>query len=143
LDAGARNVRSKLAFGAKVSDFVVERTDNTYLLVEIEAASTQIFRSDNQEPTAPFNHACQQIKDWQRYIRDNVHTVRSELDLPGIYEPHGTVVMGRSSMITGQETRSRWRDLKARDIGVLSYDEMVERVRALAVSLRHVIDQAS
>jgi hypothetical protein len=142
LDAVAREVRSKVSFGAKVSDFVVQRTDNTFLLIELEPAATQIFRSDNNEPTAPFNHACQQVRDWQRYIRDNVHTVRSELGLTDIYEPGGAVVIGRSSMIADSEARLRWRDLKARDLNVVTYDELIERVRALAVSLRHVIHQA-
>jgi hypothetical protein len=139
LDPGARDVRSKIPFGARVSDFVVERTDSTYLLIELEPPAVPIFRSDNHEPTAPFNHACQQVRDWRRYIRDNVHTVRSELGFPEIYEPEGAVVIGRSSMITDGEARLRWRDLKTRDIGVTTYDEMIERVRALAASLRHVI----
>ncbi|MCI0625868.1 MAG: DUF4263 domain-containing protein [Acidobacteria bacterium] len=81
LDPHAQRVWSKLQFGGKVSDFVVRRADGTYKLIEIERADTRIFRSSDSEPSQPFNHACQQIRDWKRYIRDNVHTVRSELGL--------------------------------------------------------------
>ncbi len=46
-------------------------------LIEIERADTPILTRAS-EPTAPFNHACLQVRDWQRYIRENVRTVRSE-----------------------------------------------------------------
>ena len=87
LDSEQVEVRSKVPFGSKVSDFVVRRSDGRYVLVEIERATERIFRRSDSEPTAGFNHACLQVSDWQRYIRDNVHTVRAEQNLEGIYEP--------------------------------------------------------
>src|SRR6185436_18431166 len=91
----AQNVWSKLPFGDKVSDFVVRRADGTYKLIEIEPADTRIFRSYDSEPSQPFNYGFQQITDWERYIRDNVHTVRAELGLADIDSPEGMVVIGR------------------------------------------------
>jgi hypothetical protein len=134
------NVKSKLDFGNRGSDFVVRRSDGTYVVIEIERANERIFQRKNSEPSAAFNHACQQVYDWQRYIRDNVHTVRNELGLDGIYEPSGMVIMGRSSAIDSDIARVRWRDLKGdHEPQVFTYDEIIERTRALADSLRHLL----
>lgn len=139
LDPHAILVRSKVPFGDKVSDFVIRRVDGTYTLIEIEAATTNIFQTRNQEPSAPFNHACQQVRDWQRYVRDNVHTVRTELDLPGIYEPNGMVVIGRSGDIPKGDAQIRWRDLKSKELELFTYDEWVDRVKALSRTLRKLL----
>jgi hypothetical protein len=137
LDLAADKAFSKVPFGAKVSDFVVRKSDRTYLLIEIEPAVMRIFQKMNQEPTKEFNHACQQVRDWQRYIRDNVHTVRSEQGFDEIYEPRGMVVMGRTRDIDGDDATIRWRDMKNRhELDLYTYDEIVERVRSLAASLQ-------
>jgi len=137
LDPHAVEVRSKVPFGDKESDFVAKRSDGTYVLVEIERATCRVFRKGNNEPTAEFNHACQQVKDWQRYIRDNVHTVREEQRMPGIYEPAGMVIVGRSSDIDSVEAVTRWKDMKARgEPQLLTYDELIDRARALLLALR-------
>jgi hypothetical protein len=44
-----------------------------------------------------------QVTDWQRFVRDNVHTVRNEMSLPNIYDPRGMMVMGRSRDVQGDE----------------------------------------
>ena len=137
LDPGAQQVGSKLPFGDRVSDFVVRRADQTYKLVEIEQAAKKVFRPSDSEPSAHFNHACQQVRDWKRYIRDNVHTVRTELGLRGIDVPHGMVVMGRSAHIVDETARTRWRDLKTSSgLELHTYDEICDSVSAVAQSLR-------
>jgi hypothetical protein len=75
LDQRAESVWSKLAFGKNESDFVIRHSDGTYTLIEIERPATPIIRGGNSEPSAQFHHACQQVRDWQRYVRDNVSTV--------------------------------------------------------------------
>lgn len=137
LDTSAIEVRSKVPFGSKVSDFVVRRSDETYLLVEIETATARIFRSDNAEPHSGFTHACTQVRDWQRYIHENLHTVREEQAFPGIYRPKGMIVMGRAEQIAGREACQRWRALKNEgDPLVFTYDELCARVETLAGMLR-------
>lgn len=127
---------SKLPFGDKESDFVIRHADRTYRLIEIEPATTAMFRR-NSEPTAYFNHACQQVRDWQRYIRDNVRTVREELGLEGIDLPRGVVIIGRDEQIIGKEIERKWYDMKSRaDPEVYTYDELIRRVRGLGRLLR-------
>jgi hypothetical protein len=142
LDPHVVEVKSKVPFGNKVSDFVLRKQDGTYTLVEIEPATTQLFQKTNHEPTQPFNHACNQIRDWQRYIRENVRTVRDELGLTDIYEPRGMVVIGRSKEIDGadKETKNRWKDIKNKgEFAVFTYDELYESVRALISHLRSLL----
>ena len=140
LDPHAQKVWSKLPFGGKESDFVVRRGDGTYKLIEIERADKRIFRPSDSEPSQPFNHACQQVRDWKRYIRDNVQTVRNELGLTNIDDPDGMVVMGRSADIVAGAAETRWRDLKATSwLDLQTYDELCSSARALAEALRHLL----
>lgn len=140
IDPQPAEVRSKVQFGDSYSDFVVRRPNNTYVLVEIERPKARLFQEHGQEPTAEFNHACQQVRDWQRYIRDNVQTVRTEQKLDGIDQPGGVVIMGRSADITGEAAQRRWRDMKTtHDMNVATYDDVCARVRALASLLRTML----
>ncbi len=137
-------VYSKVPFGSNVSDFVVKRSDGTYILVEIEKPNEEIFRKGNSEPTHTYNHACQQVKDWQRYIRDNVHTVRSEQNFPGIDSPKGIVIIGRNKDIQDEKAKIRWRDMKnSGDIMPFTYDEICERVKMKANMLKNIIQNKS
>jgi hypothetical protein len=137
IDPYAVKVWSKLRVGNDFSDFVFRRSDGSYILVEIERANKRIFRQDNSEPTYEFNHARQQVLDWQRYVRDNIHTMRNEFGLSEIYEPGGMVIMGRSQDINSDEARIRWRDMKGSDsLSLFTYDEIIGRTRGLVVSLR-------
>ena len=139
LDPSANKIWSKIKFGDKTSDFVIQRHDGTYLLVEIEKPSTQILKASDQEPTASFNHACNQVRDWQRYVRENIHTARNELGLTGIYEPDGLVVAGLSSQINSDSAQNRWQDLKNNhEFDILTFDELSSRVRIPAHRIRNV-----
>jgi len=147
LDPAAVCVRSKVPFGDSVSDFVIELSDKRYVLVEIEHANHQVF-SKKGEPRNSLTHAIQQVRDWQRYIRDNIHTVRTELQLLEIDLPHGMVIIGRatglfSAALGSAKTRARntWRDLKARDPAVFTYDELIGRVESLSDRLEMIEKQ--
>jgi Domain of unknown function (DUF4263) len=142
LDPDHKEVRSKVPLVKHKTDFVIRRSDDTYVLVEIERASLRIFKKSDSDPTAEFNHACTQVRDWKRFINDNVSTVRNEMNLPGIYDPHGMIVMGRSRDIQGEQALSRWRYMKnSYDVSIYTYDELCDRVRAVAISLRNILNR--
>lgn len=138
LDATARRILNKVPFGRHISDFVVERADRTYELVEIEGVQ-RIFTSSGSEPSAQFNHACTQVRDWMRYINENLRTVANEQKLKGIYQPNGRVIMGRSQDIDTEEAMLRWKHLKSESLAVDTYDDIVDRVRELARTLRSIL----
>lgn len=142
LDATARRVISKVPFGDRISDFVVERADGTYELIEIENTD-RIFNQSSAEPSAKFNHACNQVKDWIRYINDNVNTVQNEQNLGGIYQPNGRVIMGRDRDIDSVSAKNRWKHLKSEKMAVETYDDLIARVSNLARILRSVQGRTS
>ncbi len=140
LDSDYQDVHSKVQFGNYVSDFVVRRSDGSYKLIEIEPATERIFTASRSEPSARFNHACQQVRDWQDYVREHMHHVRQVQRLLDIYEPKGMVLMGSSTHIDSDVAKRRWRSLKTENpLELATYDEAIERVRNLAVKLRHLM----
>jgi len=136
LDSDPAKVWSKVPFGKSVSDFVVRCSDGRYKLIEIEPASSPIFQGKGHEPTARFNHACRQVRDWKQHVREHVHEVRDVQGLADIYEPGGVVIMGRAHDIAADKARKRWYDMKnAPELDLFTYDEVCERVRQLAYRL--------
>lgn len=137
LDPDPDEVWSKLRFGKNYSDFVVRCSDGRYKLIEIERANLRVFQKKGHEPTAAFNHACGQVRDWKQHVREHVHEVREVQGLTGIYEPAGVVVMGRTRDIDSADAQRRWDNMKADfEPQVFTYDEICERVRRLASRLR-------
>lgn len=134
-------VRSKVPFGSKESDFVVRHSDGSYTLVEIEPASTPVFQKKGGELSARFNHAKQQVEDWQRYVTQNLDTVERELSLPDIYAPRGSIIMGRSSDLNSEEKKTRWKHhrldvLPSSRTSAGTYDDCIARVKNHARALR-------
>lgn len=140
LDTDHVEVRSKVPFGDYISDFVVRRSDQTYKLIEIEPATKRIFTTSRSEPTAHFNHARQQVLDWQDYVREHVAHVRDVQHLPGIHEPPGMVLMGRSSDIDSEKAEKRWKAMAASDpLELRTYDDVITKMRNLAERLRTML----
>jgi hypothetical protein len=122
---------SKLAFGARVSDFVFREPYNDYLLVEIEAPIREIFRKDGQQ-REELTHAINQITDWIQYITDNKQRVEEGLGLVGIStNPRILVVIGRSASLT-EENRKKIAVLQAQQnkLRILTYDDLIGSARA-------------
>ena len=141
LDPDAVRVWSKLEFGEHISDFVVRRSNGTYILIEIEPAKFRIFTKRGAEPSQQFKHACQQVNDWQIFIGDNVRYVRAELGLDEISpSPPGIVILGRSRDIDSPDAQKRWEHMKrTHKPAAFTYDDAIERVRTLAGRLETIM----
>lgn len=55
-------------------DFVVQRPDGSYLLIELENPRAELFTKSG-EFSAGVNHALRQVEDWQEWIEANLPTV--------------------------------------------------------------------
>lgn len=122
---------SKLAFGARVSDFVFREPHNDYELVELEAPIRRLFRRDGQQ-REELTHAINQIADWIKYIEDNKKTVEEHLGLTGIStSPRSLVVIGRSESLT-DENRRKLTTLQNQisKLRILTYDDLLAGARA-------------
>ena len=101
-----------------------------YLLVEIENPKRQLFKQDGHAHHE-LNHAINQVRDWLRYIVDNLQTVRQELELTHLTAtPQCLVVIGRDSQLTEknrrdlQATQSQFNNLR-----IETYDSLLERAK--------------
>lgn len=131
LHATHAKVWPKLKFGDHVSDFVFRDPSGKYLLVEIESPLRPLFRKDGHQ-TAELTHAIGQIDDWNRYIGDNLQTVRAELGLAEIMPfPEALVVIGRSKTLT-DANRQKLRSITASNprLKILTYDDLISVARS-------------
>lgn len=117
------------------TDFVIRRHDDRYIVVEIERPQDAIFTAQ-VDFTARMTHAVGQVMDFQQWVSDNVAYARN--NFPGIFEPAGLLVMGRSASLDARARRklARWQ-VNSRHIELSTYDGLLARGWALLHSLRH------
>ncbi|UQA62565.1 Shedu anti-phage system protein SduA domain-containing protein [Polyangium aurulentum] len=98
---GASPLYSKVRLGSEFeADFAWFDSGSfgpEWRLAEIEAPSQSMFKKSG-EPSAALNHAIQQVRDWQEWIRVNIAYARQVM--PHIEYPLGFVFVGRRDEIT-------------------------------------------
>lgn len=98
IDPLASRIIPKQKLGLElVTDFVVERHDQKYIVLEIERPQDKIFTGDN-DITARFSHAFGQIVDFQAWVDANI--AYAQKLLPRISSPQGLLIMGRRTELT-------------------------------------------
>ena len=129
LSPAAQNIYPKHKLGKEhVCDFVIERAEADYVLVEIEAASRRLFTKKG-DPFHELSHAQQQVEDWLEWVSHN--TSYAEQSLPGISDPEAWVVIGRDKMLTGsQKVKLRRRNKALHHITIMTYDQLLNSARS-------------
>src|SRR5581483_1644961 len=122
---------SKLALGARVTDFVLRDASGDYLLVELEKPSHGLFGKKGK-PRAALEHAIDQVVEWKRYLADNLSTVQRELGLSGIStNPRGLVVIGRSRSLTEDNRRNPTAiETDRPKLRIMTYDDLLATAKA-------------
>jgi hypothetical protein len=131
LDPLALEVRSKHELGDDfVTDFVVKRFNDEYVLVEIEKSTDRLFTSSGRLHSQ-LTDAVSQVRDFQSWIHDNIAYARTKL--PGIRRPEGLVVIGRSMQLTDQDRIRLDEENFGRrgHIKIVTYDELLEQGRTI------------
>ena len=77
-----------------VTDFVLRRLDNEYVLVEIEKPHDKLF-GRGSDFSSKFTHAFGQILGFQEWVDENPAYARKFM--PGIPPPRGLPVLGRGN----------------------------------------------
>jgi len=134
LDALAADVIPKKALGIEmVTDFVLRRHDNKYILVEIEKPQDSLFTQKN-DFTSKFTHAFGQVLDFQQWVDSNA--AYANVHMPGISSPRGLLVIGRRIDLTEQNKRKLHRfSTNSSTIDVVTFDDLLQN----AISLFHSI----
>ena len=117
-----------------VTDFVVQDAEEVYTLVELEAPGHALFTGSG-DFTREVNHAIRQVENWLQWV--GLHVSYAQQSLPGIVDPRGIVIIGRSKDLP----RARRRDILTKNrassrITLATYDDILERARAHSENLR-------
>jgi hypothetical protein len=128
LDPTALAVRPKVRLGSDyVTDFVIERREGEYELVEIEPPAERLYTKAG-DPTARFSHAQRQVEDWREWVSENIAYARQSL--PGISEPYCRVIIGRRTQLTPQAQKAlRRRNQELHHVRIETYDDVIGRTR--------------
>lgn len=124
----AKRILPKHRFGAEyISDFVVEKDEGEYLLVELEHPGHRLF-TKTSDPTRELRHGISQVETWQQWIAENLSYARS--NLPGVSSPDGLVVIGRRRDLTVPARKALRRTNAAlQGISVVTYDRLLGDAR--------------
>jgi hypothetical protein len=130
---------SKLPLGSEfVTDFVLQEIPYGYVLVEIEKATTRLFKKTSPpERTQELNHAIEQVEHWRAWVARNHAYISSKLQ--GISPtPLCWVIAGRSRDMD-RDQRARLEQLNEQQRGVyavMTYDDLLARLK---VVLRRIV----
>lgn len=127
LDPFVTELRSKHELGDDfITDFVVRRTNNEYVVVEIENSTDQLFKQ-NSAFTQDLMTAVGQVRDFQAWISDNIAYAQTKL--PGIRHPDGLVVIGRrKTLLPEMEKRLSEENFSRRGhIKIVTYDDLLSQ----------------
>jgi hypothetical protein len=139
LDPLAADVIPKQKFGLEVvTDFVIQRYDNKYILVEIEKPHDPIFiksrarKKENRvgDFSAEFTHAFGQVLEFQEWVESN--GAYANKHMPGISSPRGLLVIGRRSNLSPEERNQLHRfSVNSAAIDVMTFDDVLGNATSL------------
>lgn len=126
---------SKKRLGAEyVPDFLVAEMSSIGIewhAVEIESPSAKVFRRDGL-PASSVNHAIGQIRDWRRWLMDNLDYARRPIEQNGLgligidSRVPGLVVIGRRQQYPSRYNEFRRQMIDRERIVIHSYDWLVD-----------------
>lgn len=117
-------------FGSRKPDFVLKRSDGSYLVVEIECPGKTLVTQAGH-PSAEVTHAEHQVTDYRNYMLRHIGTVKDVF--PGFSDPDCLVVIGLESALTPDQKKVLASLNGARHrIKVVGFDWLVERAERIS-----------
>lgn len=131
LDPMASSVWSRPRIhGAKEPDFIIRRSDDTYLVIEIETPGKPILTSSNRI-SAGATHAVAQVTDYVHFLMERLSSVQQEL--PSFRQPDALVVVGMENLLNEQQARAlRVENDSRHRVRVVGFDWLAARARGVA-----------
>jgi hypothetical protein len=116
--------------GARAPDFIVRRTDDSYLVVEIETPGKVIITGANQL-SAQATQAIAQAADYRAFLVERFQTAAAHF--PRFSEPDCLVVIGLESRLSLSQRAALARDNRGRStLRVVGFDWIARRAEAVA-----------
>lgn len=135
LDPFVTELRAKHQLGDDfITDFVIRRVNNDYVLVEIENSTDRVFTADGNL-TSAVTKAISQVRDFQTWVAKN-HAY-AERKLPGIHRPEGLVVVGRRRDLNAlDQTRLAEENFSRRGyMRILTFDDLLAQASSVYSNL--------
>jgi hypothetical protein len=138
LSQSAVSIKPKVELGSEyVTDFVIERVEQEYVLVEIERPGHSLFTRQG-DPTKQLTHAQRQVEDWLDWVSDNKDYARRHI-LPGINEPEGWVIIGLRSRLDKKSKKAlARRNRELTRIRVLTFDDLISDAKIYLSNLQRL-----
>lgn len=111
-----------------ITDFIVRRMNDQYVLVEIEN-STDLLFTKNGSFSSALNTAIGQVRDFQAWVSENFAYAQKKL--PNIKYPDGLVVIGRKNKLKDIEIKRLAEENFSRrgHIKIITYDDLLEQAK--------------
>lgn len=135
LDPLAQQVWSKHELGDDfITDFVVRRMNNEYVLIEIERPGYALFNKAGAL-SSKANLAIAQVRDFQRWITENI--AYAQRKLPGIVRPEGCVIIGRRTRLSPENALRLDEEnfIRRGQARILTFDDLVSQARTVRKNL--------
>ena len=122
-------------------DFVIQRYDNSYVIVEIETPA-KLMVTKNAQLSAGTTHAISQVLEYQNYL--NSHSSAAAEVFPHFSNASGLVVIGRESSLTSdQKEFLRMENQSRHNISIVGFDRLAETAAAATNNVIHGIPRAT
>ena len=130
LDPMAVQVWSQPDFhGALEPDFIIRRTDNSYLIVEIECPEKSIVTLGNQM-SAEATHAEKQATDYKNFLAERIQEAQKHF--PYLRDPDCLVVIGMEEELSEiQKNALSYTNTSRHKLRIVGFDWLSERARAM------------
>lgn len=117
-------------FGSRKPDFVVKRSDGSYLVVEIECPSKAMITKAGH-PSADVTHAEHQATDYRKYMMGHISNVKDVF--PGFSEPDCLVVVGLEETLSKDQKAAlaSLNDARHR-LKVVGFDWILDRAKKIS-----------
>lgn len=116
--------------GAKEPDFVVRRSDNSYLIIEIESPAKPLITSSTNQLTAEVTHAEKQVTDYRSFLMHRFQEAQSHF--PDFDEPDCLVVIGMEGALTLEQSAAlRDANRQRHRLKIVGFDWLLKRSTAV------------
>jgi hypothetical protein len=122
--------RSRTCSVFKEPDFVVKRSDGTYLVVEIECPAKALMTAAGHL-SAHASHAEHQVLEYRQHLMEKYADIR--VHMPDFKEPDSLVLIGLERNLDDRQRQSLHMINKGRNhVRIAGFDWLLERARTIA-----------
>ena len=131
LDPFVSELYTKQELGSDfITDYVVKRMNNQYVLVEIENSTDRLF-IQNGSFSSHLTSAIAQVRDFQAWVSDNLSYAQKKM--PRIKHPEGLVGIGRRNTMNEIELKRLAEENYSRrgHIRIVTYDDLLDTAKSV------------